>query len=57
MRWKESSRKLTLGFALLLGAAFGAPMRPEQIEDLLNDSRMAKIVQVVKEEDKDKESD
>ncbi len=57
MRWKESSRKLMLGFVLLLGAAFGSPMRPEQIEELLNDSRKSKIVQVMKEEVKDKESE
>lgn len=57
MRWKESSRKLMLGFVLLLGAAFGSPMRPEQMEELLNDSRKSKIVQMMKEEDKDKESD
>lgn len=46
-----------LGFVLLLGAAFGSPMRPEQMEELLNDSRKSKIVQMMKEEDKDKESD
>ncbi len=57
MRWKESSRKLILGFVLLLGAAFGSPMRPEQIEELLSESGKSKIVQVMKEEDKDKESD
>jgi len=57
MRVSEASRKLMLGFVLLLGAVFGAPMRPDQIEAFLNDSRRARIVQVMKEEDKDRESD
>lgn len=57
MRWRESSRKLMLGFILLLGAAFGSPMRPEQIEEPLNDSRESKIVQVMKQEAKDKKRD
>ena len=41
----------------LMGAALGAPMRPDEIEEMLSESRKAKIVHVMKQEDEDKESD
>lgn len=57
MRFGKASRKLLLGLVLFMGAAFGAPMRPEEIEEMLSESRKAKVVQVMKKEDEDRGSD
>jgi hypothetical protein len=57
VRFGKASRKLVLGVVLLMGAAFGAQMLPEEIEELLSKSRKANVVQVMKKEDEDKKSD
>ena len=57
VRFGKTSRKLLLGLVLFMGAALGAPMRPDEIEEMLSESRKAKIVHVMKQEDEDKESD
>ena len=57
VRFGKTSRKLLLGLVLFMGVAFGAPVRPEEIEEMLSESRKAKTVHVMKQEDEDKESE
>ncbi len=47
----ERLRKLTLGFILLGGALGGMPMRPEEIEELLNKMNETTIFVLAERED------
>ena len=55
MTLQAKLRKLLLCCALQLGLLAGAPMRPEEIEDLLRTMRQTKVVRVVEDRSADED--
>ena len=51
MHWKEKFRKLVFCGALLAGVLGGAPLKPEEIEELMHQSHRQKQVEVAKKDD------
>jgi hypothetical protein len=46
----DKVRKLSLGFALVLGSLLGIPMRPEQIRELLRSANQPQVVQTISDD-------
>ena len=55
MSWRKKLGKLMLLGMLEVGALAGAPIRPEEIEKLMNVMNQTRIVRVEKEREPEKE--
>jgi hypothetical protein len=47
---KRKLRALFLSLILGMGSALGAPMRPEEIEDLMHAMNQTRVCQIIREE-------
>ena len=51
MSWKKKLRVIFACLTLQAGVAFGVPMRPDEIRELMQQMNQPKLAHVLKEED------